>query len=169
MQAIKRVSITIVFHFANASRISASSGRNNRTIGDRPRFPVGIIKQGQPHNKNISNRQLLRRDSQRHGNLFACSFSHRFFGFLLGVGALRDAKAVRNFCLGEAKVFAPGAYGCHVLVDDFVDHGVGDGGGILFGQAQVFRVGNHGKSGFAFCIFQYLDVSRCVHSVSPLA
>ena len=40
---------------------------------------------------------------------------------LLGMGALRNAKAARNFCLGEAEVFAPCAYGCRFLVDDFVD------------------------------------------------
>jgi len=66
-------------------------------------------------------------NAQRFGNLLACGFPHRFFGFLLGVGALRNAEAARNFCPGEAKVLALGAYGCLVFVNDFVDHGVGDG------------------------------------------
>ncbi|OGS92094.1 MAG: hypothetical protein A2061_04630 [Gallionellales bacterium GWA2_59_43] len=46
------------------------------------------------------NRQLRRCDAQRLGNLLARGFPHRFFGFLLGIGALRNAEAARNFCLG---------------------------------------------------------------------
>lgn len=65
----------------------------------------------------------------------------------LGVGALRNAEAARNFCLGDAEVFAPGADGRHVLVDDFVDHSVGESWRILFGQAHVFRVETHDECG----------------------
>lgn len=76
---------------------------------------------------DFSNRQLLWRNAQRLCDLFARCLSYGFFGFLLCVGALRNAEAARDFCLGEAEVFAPGADGCHVFVDDFIDHGVGDG------------------------------------------
>ena len=59
------------------------------------------------------------------GDLLACCLPHGFLAFLLGIGALRNTKTARNFCLVEAEVFAPGADGCHVFVDDFFDHGVG--------------------------------------------
>lgn len=80
----------------------------------------------------FSNRQLLCCNAQRLGDFLACGLPHGFFGLLLGVGSLRDAEAARDFCLGEAEVFAPGADGCHIFVDDFLDHGVGDGWGVLF-------------------------------------
>lgn len=117
----------------------------------------------------FSNRQQLCCNTQHLGDLLARRLPHGFFGFLLDVSALRDAEAARNFCLGEAEVFAPSADGSHVFVDDFVDHGVGDGWRALLGQAHVFRVGNYDEGGFALRVFQYLDISRCVHFVSPLA
>ena len=51
---------------------------------------------------DFSNRQQLCCDAQRLGDLLASALPHGFLGFLLGVGALRNAEAVPNFRLGEA-------------------------------------------------------------------